>query len=752
MWDFVTDHRLVVADVCPPRNNAQVRIPPRLFDDTTYVRRVLDSYKTSLPIICDNAKAAQTIDALDTAVDDSQTALLRPWLQFCRRKPPRFRPGWTHELDRLANIRSTLLRKSERGNEAARMAAKEIDRTIKRRQRARKRALDRSAADRAAQPLHTATSVELNDTVRGVLNAHSQSLSPSPATYLQHLQTVFRNDPIIHVRNFNLDSAFEATVTEAIMDMAPGRAAGPDGIAPRILQVAPELVANCESAIWRTIGRIGCVPAALSLGRVTPVFKKGDHKIASNYRPICILNVVRRAMSAAINRRIRREITFHHRQWGFRRNMGTEHAIAHLAHRRRQGAQHVVLLDLKGAYDRTPRGKLLEIVCRRLSSDLAGLISAILVPGEIFVSGAPEKRIQLTSGVPQGDPLSPTLFNIFMDEYLKKMDNTVRAGAEADSCYADDVVLSAVYRSEIQRYLHISNEWSKNNDMEWNVKKCVEVVPPQQKLLLATQEIPQSTEVRYLGITLDWSGVSTGALHDRLQRALVRMGRISRAIPLRSLPFERRRYVIQLHVLPLVDYASHLCPLPASARATAALLERRACWWILDHPVRSHQTIRARALARLAPLEVRRSGIAYRRIYGARTTLSLDEPNSFSAQRARLVLAHPTVQEVSSLAPHPPHGLTDALNRLYRKEWKRTMPGRRPVPTDTKLPPALQHITPPLLSTISAFYLNAIPAQAWYELSTSERQQLTPLLARNSLNHQERTMISQVLSKISLQS
>lgn len=752
MWDFITDHRLVVGQVYPPMDKMDVRIPIRMFADSNRVRSVIDSYRTSIPVIRDKAKAAMTTTDLNSSVEELQAALLRPWMEFCRRKPARFRPGWTRELDRLASTRKTLVRKAAKGSEAARLAAKDIDKTIKRLQRTRKRVLEHAAREATEHSPNPNNASDLHCAVRSALSAGQQSRNPTPDAYLEHLRTVFRPDPAVSVNTFTLDRDFEATVVQVIMAMTPGRAAGPDGITPRILRLAPEPIADCICAIWRTVGRLGHVPGALTLGRVTPVFKKGDHKLASNYRPICILNVLRRAMSAALDLRVRRWVTPHHRQWGFRKNMGTEHAIAHLSSRRRNGAKCITVLDLKGAYDRTPRHKLLQIVGRRLPSDLAGMVSSILVPGTIFVSGAADERIQVTSGVPQGDPLSPTLFNLFMDDFLTEMDNKVGSGAEPASCFADDVVLSASNRNSIQRYLQIAGEWATVNKMQWSVEKCAELIPAEgpveAPLRLASQNIPQSTTVRYLGITLVANGVSTSALRDRLQKALARMGRIARAIPLRSISYEQRRLVILAHVFPLVDYASHLCPLPASARAIAALLERRASSWILDHPVRPHQTIRARSMARLAPLHLRRKQAAYRRIYGCRIALSLDSPDSPSAHRARLILSHPTVTELSLGAPQPPTRLKDALQNLQRKEWRRTMPGRRPVPTESKVPPALTKRTPPLLFKISAYYLNAIPRRSWCQIEEENQHRLKSLLQRERLTKSEHSIISQILTPL----
>lgn len=752
MWDLLTDHNLVVAQVCPKSEDAQIRIPRRLFQNPRVVRKAADMYKSSLPEVTDSANVAQTPAELELAVNQWQATMLRPWLQYSHPTPARFRPGWSRELDRLASQRTRLLKRASKGDQAARLAAKTIDKEIKRRQRARKRALERSTAEDAERQLDRNAASEIDGMVRAAITAEDVSRRPTPATYLAYLQASSRTDTSIKPSNFELDVEFESTLAQAIMEMATGRAAGPDGITARVLKVDPVSTANSLCAIWRAVGRLCYVPKALSLGRVTPVFKKGDPLDPSNYRPICVLNVMRRAMSAAVDRRVRRKLTFHPRQWGFRKNTGTEHAIAHLEARRRRGFKHMAVLDLKGAYDKTPRNSLLEMIRSRLPSGLAGIISAMLSPGEMYVSGDSRSRIRTTSGVPQGDPLSPTLFNIFMDDFLHEMDRCVGAATPAASCYADDVVLLTDSRSGLQHCMNAANIWSTKNYMEWNVAKCAELIPvscpPRPSLHLSQQQLPQSELIQYLGVYVNWDGISSHSLHNRLDLALRRMACIAKALSLSRLSYDQRQYIILTHVFSLADYAAHLCPLPASVRCKAATLERRACAWVLDHPVRSHQLIRARTMSRLPSMEVRRKISAIRRTHGARIAISLDEPHSTSSKRAMLFLEHHTMTPFHAHIPQPQAKLSTALAAILTTEWKRTVSGRRPVPTSGKLTPSFRNQHPRTLHTLSAFYLNSIPVQAWHQIAADQRASLVTLLKKERITKRERHEITVSLKKL----
>lgn len=712
-WDYCTDHRLVIASVCPPVDATICRVPRRLFSDNRCTRRAKEVYKDTLPGIKQQADDASTASQLDEATSAWQAAILRPWLHYCRTAPGRFRPGWFHDLDKLAKERSRLIHRAERGDDTSRTAAKELDKKIKRKQRARRRALARMAT---VPPTGTTRqiSAELDGAVRYALISESFGYGPPPVAYGAHLRQALRNDQPVEPATFTTPEEFGSAIELAITNMKPGTAAGPDGISPRMLQVVPEIVGPSLLAIWRAVGRLGYVPLALRIGRVAPVHKKGDRRQASNYRLICVLNVMRRTISAAINQRIRRASTFHYHQWGFRKQTGTEHAIAHLKSQRQKGLTYIAVLDLKSAYDRASRQKLLNILQERLPLELVGMCTAILAPGEAYVNGAPLHRFKILSGVPQGDPLIPTLFNFLMDELLQEIDRHIGPEKKAGSCYADDVLLMAQSRQDLQRSLDVASQWASDQDMTWNIQKSAELIDwnstPHNPLTIANEALPCTEKVRHLGISLTWAGISPDALSERLDLALMRMGKIARAPALQHLPYNCRRYIILTHVFSLVDYASHLCPLPPSVRAKAATLERRSCAWVLDSGIRLHQTIRARALARLPPVHVRRKLSAMRRTYGARIELQHAPPDSMLARRARLLLEDNCIQTEGSTAPYPPANLREALQATLRTEWTRTMAGRRPIPMKYAIPLALKSCTPPLLHVISAYYLNTIPA------------------------------------------
>ena len=72
----------------------------------------------------------------------------------------------------------------------------------------------------------------------------------------------------------------------------------------------------------------------------------------------------------------------------------------------------------------------------------------------------------MSSGVRQGDNLSPVLFNLYINELaieLKKMNYGVNIGGKKVCLllYADDIVIIAENESDLQIQLDFINQWCK---------------------------------------------------------------------------------------------------------------------------------------------------------------------------------------------------------------------------------------------------------------------------------------------------
>lgn len=209
--------------------------------------------------------------------------------------------------------------------------------------------------------------------------------------------------------------------------------------------------------LWRAAGKIRHIPSILRGGTVVQLYKKGNPKDPSNFRPITILSLVRKVISIAINFGVMQSYKFHPCQYGFSPKCGTEIATMHAAALQQSGHAYLAILDLKQAYPSVRRDVLLRECWTHLPGLVVLMVHNLLMDIHFTVKGQqfPTTR-QLTMGVPQGDPASPTLYNLFMDTSIEAMNQVQTAVSDTPPlCYADDVLLAARTEQGLQSLFDI---------------------------------------------------------------------------------------------------------------------------------------------------------------------------------------------------------------------------------------------------------------------------------------------------------
>lgn len=236
-----------------------------------------------------------------------------------------------------------------------------------------------------------------------------------------------------------------------IINSRANKAGGVDGINIKIIKIIAGNIAESLSHIFNICIDQGVWPTSLKSCEIVPVYKGGNKHLCTNYRPISLISNFAKIFESVVHGRLTNFLEgskiLSHRQFGFRKGLGTSNAIAHLTEHIYSNINNGLctvgaFLDLSKAFDTINhslllkklencgiRGKSLELI----TSYLTGREQKVKIQNTFS-----DSRVTKT-GVPQGTILGPLFFIVYINDLLQ----------ESCIAYADDTVV-----------LHTADNWS----------------------------------------------------------------------------------------------------------------------------------------------------------------------------------------------------------------------------------------------------------------------------------------------------
>ena len=356
--------------------------------------------------------------------------------------------------------------------------------------------------------------------------------------------------------NEDLDGKITPRELQAVLAKAGcGKAAGKDGTRNAMFKYGGKTMSTLLLELFNWLRDLEVTPTDWGHAVIINLFKDGDPADLGNYRGIALISCLGKLYLAIWAARLstHMEPRLSEEQGGFRRSRSTVDSIAalHDATLRRRKANlssYLLFVDFRKAFDTVWRDGLWT---RLWSMGVRGkawrVIKAVYrdIRLSVLVDGEHTRLVPAEQGVRQGCPLSPILFYVFVDELVVMLkargcgvafnsDDEIRRKLAA-LMYADDVVLLAASKEELQTMIDVVFEFCNKWRIEVNTKKSqVMVVHPSEEHRARDQgaswtfgdtQLEVVDQYKYLGVSfsndLTWTkqslrgeGLSTSAEHS----------------------------------------------------------------------------------------------------------------------------------------------------------------------------------------------------------------------------------------------
>lgn len=480
----------------------------------------------------------------------------------------------------------------------------------------------------------------------------------SPAEFTKYMATPINMAWTPHITEYEVTEEDESDVRKAVRLAPRIKATGIDEIFIEALKIDCQTASKVICALWRKCGQLKYILEDWRTAILVPIYKMRNPTQPQSYRPIALLSHVRKVIEAAIAMKIRRQYKFKDSQLGFQVDTGTERAVVrHISHARVM--RIAAVLDLKSANDTVPRRTLQRVLESSLDASTVNMTSLMLQGVTIRTQGDKTGTLaQVARGVCQGSPLSPTLFNIYMDTYVDWLKTKVQTVSQPSqyspasnwnvTLFADDVKLQGKDGNTIQKLIAESELWAKQFGREWNVNICNVLWPGNiarvPQIIMNIRKIDNDSEAEYPGISASAGGTTSKANAKRLKGAVAMLHILKRhGIHSGTATSYLLLRIWNTCILPKATYGLHLVPRSNELKSDWSQLEKIMMVNILgcfSEKTRDRLRTVSRQLSLTEQREVQMSSLKKRLIRRSREVCTTDtageDPHRLDTARADL--------------------------------------------------------------------------------------------------------------------
>ena len=309
-------------------------------------------------------------------------------------------------------------------------------------------------------------------------------------------------------------------VESVLQTLKIGKASGPDGISNRILKELSHELSSPYCSLFNQSLRSGIFPSPYKDANVSPVPKKGDLSVVSNYRPISLLN-----SDAKLFERLVFKHFFNHLQGnnmlsslqsGFIPGDSTVNQLTYLYHTFCEALDagkevRAVFCDISKAFDRVWHAGLVhKLRAAGVTGTLLDWFRNYLSDRRqrVVLPGGSSEWTYIRAGVPQGSILGPLLFLVYINDIVTDIGSNIRLFADDTSLFiivSDPASAATCLNSDLEKISRWATTWLVTFNPSKSVAFLISrrlIRPDHPPLFMQNVQIEEVDSHKHLGLHL----------------------------------------------------------------------------------------------------------------------------------------------------------------------------------------------------------------------------------------------------------
>ena len=274
----------------------------------------------------------------------------------------------------------------------------------------------------------------------------------------------------------------DENMQKALNNLNSSKSPGPDQVHPRVLKELAEQLSHPLRLLFDKTLRDGKIPESWKVAEVKPIFKKGKKSSPGNYRPVSLTSIICKVFESFIRDALCEHITNNNLlsvdQFGFCRGRSCVSQLLVTVEEWFSSLDKSIpvdaaYLDFRKAFDSVPHKRLVsKLYGYGVRGPVLDWVTDFLTNRSQYVNvnNSCSDRVPVTSGVPQGSVLGPSLFVYYINDLPDVSTTPLKIFADDTKVYVP--LHSDIDQANLQNSINQLVDWSEKWMIRFNSEKC----------------------------------------------------------------------------------------------------------------------------------------------------------------------------------------------------------------------------------------------------------------------------------------